>query len=71
MDTSKKKQGMGVARACLSAINAEIQMLSGLGTVRKLVGKLPDRYAKDWFAHLDEHSDIGTIFQQWMHREAR
>ena len=42
-----------------------------LDAERKFVGKLPDRYAKDWFAHLDEHSDIGTIFQQWMHREAR
>ena len=56
--------GMQMARACLRMINAKSQMLSGM--VGILVGKLPDRYTKDWFAHLDEHSYIRTIFR---HRE--
>ena len=64
---------MRETRVCLRAVNAESQMLSGLGTIGKLLGKLPDSYGKGWYQHHEEHwdGDMGNVFQQWMDREGR
>ena len=62
---------MQMARACLKAVDAKNQMLNGLGTIRNIVGKLMEKYVKDWFAQLDANTDQdkGTIFQLWMDHE--
>ena len=48
-------------------------MLTGLGTVKKLISKLLDDYSKEWYGYRKENSEEaeGVIFQQWMEREGR
>ena len=61
-------QGMRSARACLRAVQAKKMMLIRLGTIGRLVSKLPDKYSREWYGYLDKHSDKkqDVIFQRWM-----